>query len=137
MPIALNQLPDDIDALKSLVADQTTKLADVTARNEQLTTENQHYRTRVLTLQEQLNLALARRYAASSEKISPDQVCMFNEAEAAVDTVPDADDDLISSFRRTHAKSVAASRCRITCPGLMWFMTSLSPSDAVITMAGY
>jgi transposase len=104
MPIALNQLPDDIDALKSLVADQTTKLADVTARNEQLTTENQHYRTRVLTLQEQLNLALARRYAASSEKISPDQVCMFNEAEAAVDTVPDADDDLITVPAHTRKK---------------------------------
>jgi hypothetical protein len=29
MPIALNQLPDDIDALKSLVAEQV-------ARNEQL-----------------------------------------------------------------------------------------------------
>jgi transposase len=104
MPIALNQLPDDIDALKSLVADQTTKLADVTARNEQLTTENQHYKTRVLTLQEQLNLALARRYAASSEKISPDQVCMFNEAEAAVDTVPDADDDLITVPAHTRKK---------------------------------
>ena len=34
MPIALHQLPDDIDALKSLLADQLV-------RNEQLTTENQ------------------------------------------------------------------------------------------------
>jgi len=88
MPIALNQLPDDIDALKSLVAEQV-------ARNEQLTTENQRYKTQVLTLQEQLNLALAKRYAASSEKISPDQVCMFNEAEAAVESAPDADDEII------------------------------------------
>ena len=88
MPIALNQLPDDIDALKSLVAEQV-------ARNEQLSTENQRYKTQVLTLQEQLNLALAKRYAASSEKISPDQVCMFNEAEAAVESAPDADDEII------------------------------------------
>jgi transposase len=88
MPIALNQLPDDIDALKSLVAEQV-------ARNEQLTTENQRYKTQVLTLREQLNLALAKRYAASSEKISPDQVCMFNEAEAAVESAPDADDEII------------------------------------------
>ena len=88
MPIALNQLPDDIDALKSLVAEQV-------ARNEQLTTENQRYKTQVLTLQEQLNLALAKRYAASSEKISPDQVCLFNEAEAAVESAPDADDEII------------------------------------------
>ena len=95
MPIALNQLPDDIDALKSLVADQTTKLDNITARNEQLTTENQHYKTQVLTLQEQLNLALAKRYAASSEKISPDQVCMFDEAEADVPSIEDVEDDLI------------------------------------------
>jgi transposase len=88
MPIAPNQLPDDIDALKSLLAEQV-------ARNEQLTTENQRYKTQVLTLQEQLNLALAKRYAASSEKISPDQVCMFNEAEAAVESAPHADDEII------------------------------------------
>jgi len=88
MPIAPNQLPDDVDALKSLVAEQV-------ARNEQLTTENQRYKTQVLTLQEQLNLALAKRYAASSEKISPDQVCMFNEAEVAVESAPDADDEII------------------------------------------
>jgi hypothetical protein len=54
MPIALHQLPDDIDALKSLLADQLV-------RNEQLTTENQRYKAQVLTLTEQLNLALARR----------------------------------------------------------------------------
>jgi transposase len=104
MPIALNQLPDDIDALKSLVADQTTKLDDITARNEQLTTENQHYKTQVLTLQEQLNLALAKRYAASSEKISPDQVCMFNEAEADVSAIGDADDDVILVPAHTRKK---------------------------------
>jgi hypothetical protein len=33
MPIALDQLPDDLDALKALVADQATRLDDVTARN--------------------------------------------------------------------------------------------------------
>ena len=104
MSIALNQLPDDIDALKSLVADQTTKLDDVTARNEQLTTENQHYKTQVLTLQEQLNLALAKRYAASSEKISPDQVCLFDEAEADVSAIEDADDDVILVPAHTRKK---------------------------------
>ncbi len=72
MAIALDQLPDDIDALKSLVAEQA-------ARNEAL-------QSKVLSLQEQLNLALARRYAASSEKISPGQLRLFNEAEAGADT---------------------------------------------------
>jgi transposase len=97
MPIALNQLPDDIDALKSLIADQV-------ARNEQLTTENQRYKTQVLTLQEQLNLALAKRYAASTEKISPDQVCMFDEAEADVPATEDADDDVILVPAHTRKK---------------------------------
>ena len=88
MPIAPNQLPDDIAALKSLVAEQV-------ARNEQLTTENQRYKTQVLTLQEQLNLALAKRYAASSEKISPDQVCLFNEAEADASPIEEEEDAIL------------------------------------------
>ncbi|RLA26573.1 MAG: IS66 family transposase [Gammaproteobacteria bacterium] len=95
MPIAPHQLPDDVDALKSLVADQL-------ARNEQLTTENQRYKFQVLTLTEQLNLALARRYAASSEKLSPDQISLFDEAELDGEVESDAsatvetDDDEIT-----------------------------------------
>ena len=81
MPTTPNQLPNDINALKSLVADQAV-------RNEQL-------QSQVTLLQEQLNLALAKRYAASSEKISPDQVCMFDEAEADVPAIEDADDNVI------------------------------------------
>jgi len=88
MPIALDQLPDDVAALKSLVADQL-------ARNQQLTTENQRYKTQVLTLQEQLNLALARRYAASSEKISPDQICLFDEAEVETQTTVLPEDETV------------------------------------------
>ncbi len=97
MQIAPNQLPNDIDALKALVSDQAIKLNDFTARNEQL-------QSKVLILQEQLNLALAKRYAASSEKISPDQVCMFDEAETAVDEAPDTDDDLIIVPAHTRKK---------------------------------
>ena len=76
MPVALDQLPDDIDALKSLVADQV-------ARNEQL-------QSKVIVLQEQLNIALAKRYAASSEKIPPDQIRLFDEAEAD-EALPEAE----------------------------------------------
>jgi len=81
MPTTPNQLPNDLDALKSLVADQAV-------RNEQL-------QSQVTLLQEQLNLALAKRYAASSEKISPDQVCMFDEAEADAPAIEDTDDEVI------------------------------------------
>ena len=97
MPIALDQLPDDVDALKALVAEQV-------ARNEQLTTENQRYKTQVLTLNEQLNLALARRYAASSEKLSPDQIRLFDEAEAETQTALPAEDEAVAVLAHTRRK---------------------------------
>jgi transposase len=81
MPIALDQLPNDVDALKALVADQV-------ARNAQL-------ESKVLTLQEQLNLALAKRYAASSEKLSPDQIRLFDEAEVDIEVTLEADDEIL------------------------------------------
>ncbi len=81
MPIALDQLPDDVDALKALVVGQARKHDEVVARNAQL-------QSKVVTLQEQLNLALARRYAASSEKIAPDQIRLFDEAEAEAQAEP-------------------------------------------------
>ena len=92
MLIALDQLPDDVDALKSLVADQV-------ARNKQL-------QSKVVTLQEQLNLALARRYAASSEKLSPDQIRMFDEAEvdAEAQAVMPSEDDTITVPEHTRRK---------------------------------
>jgi len=96
MPIAPHQLPDDIDALKSLLTDQLVRNEKIQAdkqavdqKNEQLTTQNQRYKAQVLALTEQLNLALARRYAASSEKCSPDQIYMFDEAELDGDAEPD------------------------------------------------
>lgn len=91
MPMALDQLPDDVDALKSLVADQV-------ARNEQL-------RSRVVILQEQLNLALARRYAASSEKIAPDQIRLFDEAEVEAEAqVEPVEEDAITVAEHARKK---------------------------------
>ena len=97
MSIALDQLPDDVDALKSLIADQVV-------RNEQLTIENQRYKTRVLTLTEQLNLALARRYAASSEKLSPDQIRFFDEAEVEIQAAAFTEDETVTVPEHTRRK---------------------------------
>ena len=66
-----DQLPDDIDALKSLVVEHA-------ARNEQLA-------SKVVILQEQLNVALAKRFASRSEVISPDQIKLFDAAESSHD----------------------------------------------------
>jgi transposase len=90
MQIALDQLPDDVDALKALVAEQV-------ARNEQL-------QSRVLTLQEQLNLALARRYAASSEKLSPDQIRLFDEAEVDTQAAVPTEDETVTVPGHTRRK---------------------------------
>lgn len=106
-----DSLPDDINVLKKLIADQWVRNDPLEAdkqtalhKNQQLLTENQQYKTQVLTLQEQLNLALARRYAASSEKRSPDQICLFDEAEVAIDTAEEDTEDVITVPAHTRKK---------------------------------
>ena len=104
MKKALNQLPNDIDLLKSLVADQLVRNEQLEAEKQAVTRENEGLKARVLTLQEQLHLAIARRYAASSEKISPDQYRLFDEAEtdaeAALDAEPQDDDVEVPAHTR-------------------------------------
>jgi transposase len=106
MPIALRQLPDDIDALKSLLADQLTRNERLQADKQAVEQKNAQLNARVLSLQEQLNLALARRYAASSEKFSPDQIWLFDEAELDSEAVPEpnadtGDDEIIvAAYKR-------------------------------------
>ena len=95
MPIALDQLPDDVAALKSLVADQLARNEQLQADKQAADQKNEQLKARVLTLQEQLNLALARRYAASSEKISPDQICLFDEAEVETQTTVLPEDETV------------------------------------------
>jgi len=90
MAMALDQLPDDVEALKLLVVDQA-------ARNEQLESKVTH-------LQEQLNLALARRYAASSERISPDQIRLFDEAETDSEPVAPLEEETIAVPAHTRKK---------------------------------
>lgn len=67
-------LPDDLEALKALIRQQQAQLAQ---RD-----------TKIATLQEQLNLLIAKRYGRSSEKADGQQLWLFNEAEAAVVETP-------------------------------------------------
>ncbi len=57
---------------------------------KQLEKENHHYKIQVLSLQEQLNLLLHKHFGASSEKLSADQLRLFNEAEQETDTLEQA-----------------------------------------------
>ena len=98
-----NSLPNNIDVLKSLLVDQV-------ACNTQLLTENQRIKAQVLLLQEQLNIALAQRYAARSEKCSPDQIRLFNEAEADVPEDVAADTDAASVTIAAHTRQQKRGR---------------------------
>jgi transposase len=64
-------LPDDVGALKSIITEKTALL-----RVQEL---------RIAVLEENLRLAQHKRFGASSEKADPDQLGLFNEAEALAD----------------------------------------------------
>ena len=59
MQYAPDALPDNIDALKSRLADQVAQAESLAHQNTQLQRENERIKAQVLTLQEQLNIALA------------------------------------------------------------------------------
>jgi transposase len=68
-------LPDDVEALKSLILEQQRRLAEQEARIAQQSTY-------INQLLEQINLARHQRFGASSEKITLDQLGLsFDEAE--------------------------------------------------------
>mgnify|MGYP001572376712 CR=1 FL=1 len=99
MQHASDSLPNNIDALKSLLVDQVacnarlhSDHASLADKNTQLLAENQYIKAQVLLLQERLNIALAQRYAARSEQCSPDQIRLFNEAEAEAEADVVADE---------------------------------------------
>lgn len=91
MAQSIDQLPEDLDSLKALVVE--------------LSQDNSRKSAQIIYLQEQLNLALARRCVASSEKLSPDQIRLFDEAEAEVlPEAPAAGDDNIEIPAHTRKK---------------------------------
>jgi transposase len=111
MQKAFTQLPDDIESLREFALNQVALREIVEAEKHALKKENSDYKTqvvsletRVLTLQEQLNLALARRYAASSEKLSPDQIRLFDEAEAETQAVTAEDNSVIIPEHSRHKR---------------------------------
>ena len=77
MAEAAKDLPENIDALKALIV-----------VNEQMLLEKEQ---RIAVLEEQLRLLMHKRFGASSERASDDQLGLFNEAEATAET-PAGDD---------------------------------------------
>ena len=59
MQQAPDALPDNIDALKSRLANQVAQAESLAYQNTQLQRENDRIKAQALTLQEQLHLAIA------------------------------------------------------------------------------
>jgi len=88
---AAKDLPESIDALKQLVS----------AKEQMLLAKDQ----RIAVLEEQLQLLTHKRFGASSEKASLDQLHLFNEAEATVEqssetVAADADETTVPEHKR-------------------------------------
>ena len=100
MTDTLDQLPDNVDALKALIADQLLRNEQLQADQQAVLGKNEQLQLRVTTLEEQLRLAIGIRFASSSEKISPNQMRLFDEAEVDNDSASEAaadepDDNII------------------------------------------
>jgi transposase/uncharacterized coiled-coil protein SlyX len=84
MAAAKTPLSDDVETLKALLQQKELEI-------ETLNHSVAQYKARVGSLQEQLNLLIAKRFGPSSEKDNNRQLGLFNEAEAAVDEEEVAD----------------------------------------------
>jgi len=77
------ELPDDVEALKSIVAQVVAEKAAAIASRE----------ATIVALHEQIRLLLARRFAASSERVADGQLGLFNEAEELAQATEEADEE--------------------------------------------
>ena len=100
-----DKLPDDITALKALVTEQAALANRLQSEKDAAQLQIIRLDAKVFSLQEQLNLALARRYAASSEKLSPDQIRLFDEAEVDAQTASIEEDADVAITVGTHTRN--------------------------------
>jgi len=91
----LDKLPNDVKSLKAMVVNQTTHNEKLLTNNKLLHNNNEHLVVENKLLHEKLRLEIARRYASSSEKIAPNQIALFDEAESEVN-VEAVDDEVIN-----------------------------------------
>jgi uncharacterized coiled-coil protein SlyX len=80
MTVVEDALPQDLAALKALVLAQRQALAEKDQTLARKTAEIEH-------LQAQLNLLLAKRFGPSSEKVSADQLRLFNGKRCVICTL--------------------------------------------------
>jgi len=123
------QLPDDIDTLKALLAEQKNCNEQLQTDKDTLSNSNKKLEIENIRLQEQLNLAIARRYAASSEKIPSDQFRLFDESEVESD-----DDVLCESSNIDNDATPVAAHTRKKKTGRKTLPTSLNRVNEIHTL---
>ena len=92
----------EVTALQALLSERDLRIAALIQERDRFSARAEH-------LQEQLNLALARRYAARSE-VSPDQIRLFDEAEVDAAGDPVAEDVLPVTVVAAHPRIKAGRR---------------------------
>ena len=83
MTIELQTLPDDVDALKAIIATLASEAAETLEKTTQSLTES--YENKIKYLEEQLRLLNYKLFGRKSEKLSPEDVLqgrLFDEVEA-------------------------------------------------------
>ena len=97
-------LPDSIEDLRALVLLQHGQLAEQAAKHEQTIGE---YSEEVSRLHEYIRLLKSQHFSSKSERTTPDQMGLFNEAEALCDEAASQDcagDDAIEVPAHTRKK---------------------------------
>ena len=78
-------LPDDIEALRSLVRERDAAIGVRDATIVQRESTIDEYAREIEQLREYVRLLRSQRFGASSERIHHDQLGLFNEAEQILD----------------------------------------------------
>ncbi|WP_236075110.1 transposase [Teredinibacter purpureus] len=84
-------------------------VAKLEKENELLREELARRDVQVESLKEQIRLFLHKKFSASSEKISPDQLGLFNEAESLAEDVS-TEDESVTTTVKSHERKMQAAR---------------------------
>ena len=85
--LSVEALPDDVETLRALVIERQSQLEEQRARLEDHEARIEAYREQIAQLEEWVRLLRGQRFGRSSEKVSPDQLGLFNEAEQTAEAV--------------------------------------------------
>lgn len=95
MTLIAEELPDDVDALKRLVLNQQAEIHATQDALHAFKSQTDDQQQRICYLEEQLRLLLQKRFGASSEQQSIDQLGLFNEGEAIEEEGAESDKNIM------------------------------------------